>query len=210
MFGIIEKVKRNGKVLYGIIDSSDNVVEYYDKNQLFNIVRNSNLDIIGISENKSCILPMYEITWRFDFDKTLDSVLTINDDSFDLRDKSVVNMLKSEFSYLTDLNHFQDWVLRDWSSNFKSFKKLDAKYIDYVNIGYNRGDGRYDFVQYWRTDLKEIRFDYADKGCPLSRLGKFQFDDCGLPCRTRTLENGRVIWDFRRDSEYNKLLINRG
>lgn len=208
MFGIIDKVK-NGKMLYGVVDSVDNVVEYYKQNQLFKIIRNNNIDIIGISEDKKCILPIYELTWRFDFDKTLNSVLKINDDSVNLSDNSVVNMLKDEFSYLTDLSNFQDWIMSNWSSSFTLFKKLNVKYIDYVNTGYNRGDGQYDFIQYWRTDLNEIRFDYYDRGCPLSKLGKFQFDDSCFPCRTRTLENGKVIWDFRRDSEYNKKLLSR-
>lgn len=203
MFCIVEYIRNNNKILFGVIDSTDNVVEYYSPDELLKIARDNNLDIIGMSKDKRHIIQPYKLSWRFDFDNTLNSVLTINDDSCDLSDASVVEMLKVEFSYLIDLRHFENFLRVNWDSNFIPFKKLNANYIDFVNIGFKCGNNKYDFVQYWRTDLDEFRFDYAYKGCPLSNLGRFQFDDSNLPCRTRTLENGIVVWDFRKDSEYN-------
>lgn len=201
MLAILKKIISD-KIAYLIIDTDDGVVQKVSERLLMKTVRDFDFDVIGVSMGKSIVLKEYELRWRYDFDPTLNSVISINGD-FGVTDKEKIDDLKDEFRYLKDLKSFITESGCEYYFKDKPFKKMNAKYIDYVNVGYKTEGGKYDFVQYWQTSENEFVFDYADRGYMLED-GLFTFDDLNLPCKTRVLENGRVCYDYREDDGYNK------
>lgn len=132
----------------------------------------------------------YRLRWRWDFDPTLESVLTINGD--DPQTEEERNELKDQYGYLKNVAAFVKAMklpinLRDGS-----------RYIDYVNEGWPNPDGlTYSFRQYWRTSKGTEVFDYEGNNAPFSKEGLFQFDDSTYPTLTRVVEDGYGIYDYR-------------
>lgn len=135
----------------------------------------------------------YRIRWRWDFDPTLESVLTINGDNPKTEEER--NELKDFYEYLKDTRHFVSAMELSLELNDNS------DYIEYVNEGWpNPDDKTYSFYQYWRTSKGTEVFDYEGDNAPFSEEGLFQFDDSPYPCLTRVVEDGYSTYDYRTNT----------
>lgn len=155
----------------------------------------------------------YRLTWRFDLDETLESVLTINGDGYRYNnetnreeyvgfDEEERERLTEEYSYLKDTEAFTGFMKQWLGYKAEDIKVLNdgSSYIDYVNEGWPNADGRtFSLRTYWQTEKGTTLLDWEENDVPLSKDGLFIFDDTNLPCRTRTFENGECCYDFRAD-----------
>lgn len=132
----------------------------------------------------------YRLRWRWDFDPTLESVLTINGD--DPQTEEERNELKDRYGYLKCIAAFVKRM------KLPSVLRDGSRYIDYVNEGWPNSDGvTYSFRQYWRTSKGTEVFDYEGNNAPLSEEGLFEFTDDTFPCCTRHVEDDFGEYDWR-------------
>ena len=159
----------------------------------------------------------FSFVFRFDFDETFLSICNINGEGYDIHNLSDAEKFDIElnYDYLKSFENFLNPKINHTSwfygIDIEAFKNKiksnnhSPKYIDLVNLGYVNPDGQtYSFKQFWRAETGETIDVYDGEGnnAPLSKDGKFNFDDEDLPMYSRVVENDIVILDYR--TLYNK------
>jgi hypothetical protein len=140
-----------------------------------------------------------ELRCRFDFTFDLAEVAMINGDSLDnCEDEDERQELLDSFKYLLNMSHFVKEV------EIKNVFDEQSSYIDFVMKGTpeTNGDG-YFYEEYFEDEFGNKGSCYSAHNCSWNEDGSYQMEEpMNLPCHTRTLENGIVIYDWRHQEDY--------
>lgn len=139
-----------------------------------------------------------EIRHRFDFTSNLKEVVMINGDNLEnCEDEDERQELLGNFNYLLNIRHFINHVGID------SVYNENALYIDYIMKGTpEENENGYFYEEYFEDSFGNKGNYYSCHNCPWSNEGLYQMEGIDLPCHTRTLANGEVIYDWRSPDDY--------
>lgn len=139
-----------------------------------------------------------ELRHRFDFTYNLKEVVMINGDSLeDCENEDERQELLSSFDYLLDMKHFTNHV------GINNVYNENALYIDYIMKGTPEEDGNgYFYEEYFEDSFGNKGNYYSCHNCPWSEEGSYQMEMIDLPCYTRRLADGEVIYDWKNPDDY--------
>ena len=138
-----------------------------------------------------------EIRYRFDFTSDLREVVMINGDNIEeCENEDERQDLLSSFQYLLDIKHFIEFNSLDNVYNEQTL------YIDFVMKGTPENSEGYFYEEYFEDSFGNKGNYYSCHNCLWSDKGLYQMEEFHLPCHTRTLENGEVIYDWRNPDDY--------
>ena len=142
-----------------------------------------------------------EIRHRFDFTSNLEEVVMINGDNLEECEDDEKQELLNSFDYLLNMKQFNECI--------NHYCKLDdvynaqSLYIDFVMKGTPESNNNGYFYEEWFEDSFGNKGNYySAHNCPWSDDGLYQMEEVNLPCHTRTIADGEVVYDWRNPDDY--------